>query len=64
MPAEWGYRTNVAVVFLTACSDIDTFDAKESGSGKPAEACCSVSCRRNLALSGLLRFSRRDSHSP
>ena len=34
VPAESGdTRTNVAVVFLTACSDIDTCDAaKESGS--------------------------------
>jgi two-component system, response regulator PdtaR len=49
-------RTNVAVVFLTACSDIDTFDAaKESGSLayvlKP-RLCSDLVPAINLALSG------------
>jgi CheY-like chemotaxis protein len=49
-------RTNGAVVFLTACSDIDTFDAaKESGSLayvlKP-RLCSDLVPAINLALSG------------
>ncbi len=49
-------QTNVAVVFLTACSDIDTFDAaKESGSLAyvlKLRLCSDLVPAINLALSG------------
>jgi DNA-binding NarL/FixJ family response regulator len=63
VPAESGdTRTNVAVVFLTACSDIDTCDAaKESGSLayllRP-RLCSDLVPAINVALGGT-RLSRR-----
>jgi CheY-like chemotaxis protein len=57
-------QTNVAVVFLTACSDIDTFDAaKESGSLAyvlKLRLCSDLGAGNQLGLErNSVRFSRR-----